>query len=92
MAPASAKNVVRRFLAFKYQPKETKKHRVEKLTDQLRKLTGISKTLAKDVADAAVRGRDLARLALQKGWPVDERNNIVGPQGKASLNGLLATI
>jgi len=87
---ASAQNVVRRYLAFKYQPKETKKHKVDRLMEHLRKTTGVSKTLAKEVADAVVRGRDLPRLAVQKGWPVDEDHNLVGPQGKAPLMGLLA--
>lgn len=89
---ASAESVVRRFLAFKYQPKESKKSKVEKLRVFLQKTTGISKTLAKEVADAAVRGRDLPRLAVQKNWPVDEKQYLVGPQGKVSLSDLLSWI
>lgn len=78
---ASADNVVRRFLAFKFQPKETKQHRVERLRDEIREQTGISKGQAEDIADAIIRKRDLAALGRQKNWPVNDQGLIEGPKG-----------
>jgi len=79
MTPAD--RVVRRFLGFKYQPKETKQHKVEKLRDAIREATGISKSQAESIADSILRKRDLAALAVQKGWPVNEDGLIEGPSG-----------
>ena len=78
----SSANIVHRFLqGFKYQPKETKQHKVEKLRDQIRNNTGLSKGQAEDIAEAILRKRDLAALGLQKNWPVNEDGWIEGPKG-----------
>lgn len=66
--------------SFKYEPKESKKSKVEKLMLRIREATGISKGLAEDIADAIVRGREVLRLAIQKSWPIED-GQIVGPKG-----------
>ena len=76
--------IVRRFLAFKYQPKEKKKAKVDRLMRFIRDETGESRGVATEIADAIVRGRDVERLALQKGWPLDG-SKIIGPQGDLSV-------
>ena len=78
------KRVVARF-SFKYEPKETKQHRVEKLRDTIRDATGLSKGMSEAIADAIVRGREVDRLALQKGWPI-EHGLITGPSGEFAYN------
>jgi hypothetical protein len=67
-------------VAFKFQPKETKSHKVDKMADNIKSITGISKTMSQAIADAIVRGRDVARLALQKGWPIED-GVVNGPNG-----------
>jgi hypothetical protein len=78
---ASATTVVRRFLAFKFEHKEKKQHKVEKLRDAIREATGISKGVAEDIADAIIRQRDLPALGRQKKWPVNDEGHVEGPQG-----------
>jgi hypothetical protein len=77
-------------LAFRYQQKTQKKTLIAKLIQFLRDATGIGRGVAEDIASAVVRGRELARLALQKGWPVDEAGYVVGPKGRYPLANLPA--
>lgn len=86
MDPLSPR-VVRRYLSFKYVPKETKEHKIEKVRDLIRQHTGLSKTQAEAIADAHVRGREVERLALQKSWPI-EHGSIHGPAGSLELSKL----
>lgn len=79
--------VVRRFMSFKYEYKETKQHKVERFSKQIREATGISRGQADDIADAFVRGREIDRLALQKGWPI-QNGVIEGPKGTFDLSTL----
>jgi hypothetical protein len=79
--------VVRRYLAFKHQPKETKEHKVERVRDLIRQHTGLSKGQAEAIADAHVRGREVERLAIQKSWPI-EHGAIKGPSGTLELSKL----
>ncbi len=73
--------------AFKFVPKETKQHKVERVRDVIREQTGLSKGQSEAIADAYVRGRDVARLALQKAWPI-ENGAITGPSGTLELTAL----
>lgn len=86
-----APRVARRFLSFKYQPKEKKEHKVERITKALREATGLSKGVASDIADAVIRGREVERLALQKGWLL-EGGKLVGPEGTMTLAELASMI
>ena len=45
--------------AFKYQPKEKKKSKVERLSKIIREKTGVGRSTAGDIADAIVRGREV---------------------------------
>ena len=76
-----------RRVAFKFVPKEKKQTKVDRLTKVIRETTGVSKGLAEDIADAVVRGRDLAALALQKNWPVED-GSLQGPNGSLDLKSL----
>jgi hypothetical protein len=83
-----ARRVADRFLrSFKYVPKETKEHKVERARDVIRQHTGLSKSMAQAIADAFVRGREVERLALQKKWPI-ENGAIHGPTGMLDLDKL----
>lgn len=83
-----ARRVANRFLrSFKYVPKETKEHKVERVRDLIRQHTGLSKSMAEAIADAHVRGREVERLALQKSWPI-ESGAIHGPHGTFELSKL----
>jgi hypothetical protein len=73
--------------AFKYEPKETKQHRAEKLRDAIREATGLSRGMSEAIADAVVRGREVERLALQKSWPIED-GVIIGPSGQLPLQNL----
>lgn len=77
--------VAQRFLSFKYDQKEKKQTKVDRIMRRIREETGISRGLAEEIADAVVRGREVGRLALQKGWPVED-GVIVGPNGDMSLD------
>ena len=66
--------------AFKYVPKETKQHKAERVSQYIRDVTGLQKGTAYAIADAFVRGRDVNRLSVPKGWPVEE-GVITGPNG-----------
>jgi hypothetical protein len=74
-------------VAFRYIPKETKQHKVDRLMKILRDATGISRGLAEDIADAIIRRRDLTGLALQKKWPVED-GLLTGPSGQFDLTSL----
>jgi hypothetical protein len=78
-------------MAFKYQPKETKQHKVERVGECIRDTTGISKGTAFAIADAFVRGRDVNALSVQKNWPI-ERGAIVGPKGNMLVSELDALL
>jgi hypothetical protein len=78
-------------VAFKYQDKEKKKAKVSRLTDLIRKKTGLSRGVAEGVADAIVRGREVNRLALQKNWPLED-GVLEGPQGSTTIEALRAKI
>jgi hypothetical protein len=82
-----ARKVARRY-AFKYQHKEKKQHKVDRLLKTIRDATGISKGVATDIADAIVRGREVERLAIQKGWPLQE-GVLEGPNGTIELKELI---
>lgn len=88
---AMARRVAARY-AFKYEPKEKKEHKVDRLKKEIADKTGVSKGLAEDIADALVRGRDVLRLAIQKGWDqLTEVNGdpiLEGPKGKLELASL----
>lgn len=86
-----APNVARRFLALKYEPKESKQSKVDRLMRFIRDETGVSRGVATDLADAFVRGRDVSGLALQKGWPIED-DAIVGPQGTLDLSKLKSAL
>lgn len=77
---------IARRVAFKY--KEKKQNRADRLAKEIREKTGVSKSLADDVADAIVRGRDVKRLAMQKNWPLDENGHLEGPKGSVDLDEL----
>jgi hypothetical protein len=81
----AAHNVVRRFLAFKYQPKESKKSKVTRITKVIRDKTGIGRGVAEDIADAIIRNRDIPRLAIQKKWPVED-GVIKGDKGEMPVS------
>lgn len=81
--PTIAERVARRF-AFKYEPKEKKQTKVDRVMRFIRDETGLSRGLSEQIADAFVRGREVERLAVQKGWPI-ENGVITGPQGSLEL-------
>lgn len=83
--------VARRFKAFKFDQKEKKDAKVDRIMRSIRDTTGLSRGVAGDIADALVRGREVDRLALQKGWPIED-GMIIGPQGDMSLDDVKATI
>jgi len=83
--------VYRRFLAFKYQPKESKQSKVDRLMKLIREKTGIGRGPAEDIADAVIRNRDLERLALQKRWPMQD-GVIEGPAGTMSVSEVQAQL
>ena len=80
-----AQRIVRRFTAFKYEPKEKKKSKVDRLSKLIREKTGLSNSQAQNIADAIVRGRDVETLARQKGLPVED-GKIEGPKGTITVD------
>lgn len=89
--PTIAERVARRFLTFKYEPKEKKQSKVDRLMRVIREKTGVSRGVSEDIADAIVRGREVARLAIQKGWPIQD-DEIVGPNGTLTLTEVRALV
>ncbi len=83
---SSARRVALRW-AFKFVPKETKQHKIERVRELIREKTGLPKGTSEAIADAYVRGREVERLALQKNWPI-ENGSIQGPSGTVALNEL----
>jgi hypothetical protein len=77
--------IVRRFVAFKYEPKETKKSKAERIMKLIRDKTGLSRGQSEEIADILVRGRDLEALAVQKNLPVTD-GTIEGPKGTLSID------
>ena len=85
---ASSDRIIARYLqAFKFENKEKKEHKVDRFLKELRDATGISKSQAADIADAYVRGREVNRLAIQKGWPLEDFV-VTGPEGTFDLRKL----
>jgi len=84
--------VVARFQekAFKFEPKESKERKAERISKIIRDATGLSKGIAEAIADAIVRRREIARLAIQKGWPIVQ-DTIEGPGGSIPLDAVTAT-
>lgn len=78
-------------LSFKYQPKETKQHKAERVGERIREATGISKGTSYAIADAFVRGRDVSALSVQKDWPI-EQGVITGPKGNISVSELASLL
>lgn len=60
--------------------KKSRDKQARELRDRIAKATGISNSKALEIAEAAVRGRNLDALSRQKSWPV-EWDAIVGPVG-----------
>jgi hypothetical protein len=83
--------VARYTQAFKYQPKENKQSKVERLMKLIREATGISRGQSEGIADAIVRNREVDRLAIQKSWPI-QGGTIEGPKGSISVDALRAEI
>ncbi len=79
-------------VAFRYQEKEKKQHKVTRLTEFIRNATGLSRGIAEGIADAVVRGREVLRLALQKGWPLGEDGLLEGPKGTLTLQTIQAQV
>lgn len=79
-----SEEVVRRFQAFKHQPKESKKSKIDRLSKFIRGKSGVGIGVARDIADAVIRKRDVERLARQKQWPVSD-GHIEGSKGKLSF-------
>lgn len=77
---------IARRVAFRYEQKESKKHKVARLAKAIREATGISKGLAADIADAVIRGRNVDALAMQKGWPLNDRGEVEGSRGSLSFD------
>lgn len=75
--------------AFKYDHKETKEGKIDRLKKRIRDATGISGSKAEQIADAIVRGREVERLAVQKGWPIED-GIIKGDGGEIALSDLKA--
>jgi hypothetical protein len=78
-------------VAFKYEPKETKQHKAERVGDSIRDATGLQKGVSLAIADAFVRGRDVNLLATPKAWPI-ERGMITGPRGEMPVSELPALL
>jgi len=81
-----AKRVARRYAATLYKEKpETKRNRIVELIRGV----GISGGVAKDIADKMVAKRgdlsEILRLALQKGWPINDDGVLEGPRGSLDL-------
>lgn len=87
----TAARVARRFKAFKYEKKEKKETKVDRLMRLIREKTGLSRGVGGDIADALVRGREVERLAMQKGWPIED-GVILGPDGEMTLDEVRAAI
>lgn len=81
---SSATTVARRFIALKYDQKEKKQKRIDRVMRLVRDETGLSRGVSEEIVDALVRGRDVQGLALQKGWPIED-GVVIGPSGEMSL-------
>lgn len=87
-----SQRVAKRFReGFKYEPKEKKQTKVDRLMRFIRERTGVSRGVAGDIADAVVRNRELDRLALQKGWPMQD-GVIEGPSGTLPISEIKAEV
>lgn len=87
MTPLTRRVVARyRKEAFKYEPKESKRTKVERIMKMIHDMVGVSKGVAEDIADAFLLHRDLAALAIQKGWDVEvDGTTLDGPKGSLDL-------
>ena len=83
--------VVCRFAARQAGYNEKPATKKDRIAEMIRKVTGIGKGIAWDIADALVRKhgdvREILRLALQKAWPVEE-----GAGGHPILRGSSGTL
>ncbi len=78
-----ARRVAQRW-AFRYEHKEKKEHKVDRLLKEIHQATGLSKAQSESIADAFIRGREVDRLAVQKSWPI--QNGVIhGPSGTFDL-------
>lgn len=91
MDPLALKVAARFRTGFKYEPKEKKQSKVDRIMRVLREQTGLSRGVSEDIADAIVRNREVARLAIQKNWPIED-GLIVGPQGALAWTELQASL
>lgn len=64
--------------------KKSRDKQARELRDKIVSRTGISNTKALEIAQDAVRGRNLEALARQKSWPVSW-GRIEGPSGDMPL-------
>lgn len=87
----SSSRVAQRFKAFKYEPKEKKTTKVDRLMKVIRDATGLSRGVSEDIADAIVRNREVERLAIQKGWPLQD-GVIEGPSGVIRVDDVKAQV
>lgn len=69
--------------------KETKETKVERVKKIIRDATGLSGGKSEQIADAIVRGREVERLAIQKGWPIED-GVIHGDGGSIALSDIAA--
>jgi hypothetical protein len=79
-------------LSFRYQPKESKESKIDRLTHLITKVTGIGRRIAEDIADAIIRNRNLLQLAVQKHWPMNEEGFVEGPHGALHINEIRALV
>jgi hypothetical protein len=82
-----AMRVAKRYAATFYKEKpETKRNRIMEMIRGV----GVSGGVAKDIADKMVAKHgdigEILRLALQKGWPVDQDGTLKGPKGTLDLS------
>ena len=82
---SASNRVANRYLAFKYEPKEKKQSKVDRLMKVIRDATGLSRGVSEDIADAVVRNREVERLAIQKSWPITD-GTIEGLSGSIKLD------
>jgi len=71
-------------LRFRDQRGPSKQTRVRDLQTLIHDSTGVSRGVSGQIAEAFVRGRDVERLAHQKGWPISD-GVVEGPDGQMSL-------
>ena len=85
---AIARRVVANYTAAYKEKPETKRSRIQ---DAIRAI-GVSVGMAKDIADKMVAKHgdlsEILRLALQKGWPVNDEGILEGSKGTLDLSSM----